>query len=99
MSPISTPRSVTPTGSLTPAPWPQSAPSVTAWDNSAAESFWSTFKTEFYDRHHWATKSKAKTASGRWIEERYNRRRRHSSIGMLTPILFEKHQLQTAQAA
>ena len=69
------------------------------WDNSAAESFWSTFKTEFYDRHRWATKSEAKTASGRWIEERYKRKRRHSSIGMLTPVLFEKHQLQTAQAA
>ena len=69
------------------------------WDNSAAESFWSTFKTEFYDRHRWATKSEAKIASGRWIEGRYNRRRRHSSIGMLTPVLFEKHQLQPAQAA
>jgi transposase InsO family protein len=68
------------------------------WDNAAAESFWSTFKTEFYDRHHWATKAEAKTASGRWIEERYNRRRRHSSIGMLTPVRFEQ-QLQTAQAA
>jgi len=69
------------------------------WDNAAAESFWSTFKTEFYDRHRWATKAEAKTASGHWIEERYNRRRRHSSIGMLTPVRFEEHQLQTAEAA
>jgi len=38
-------------------------------------------------------------ASGRWIEERYNRKRRHSSIGMLTPVGFEQLQLQTAQAA
>ena len=69
------------------------------WDNAAAESFWSTFKTEFYDRSHWTTKAEARTASRRWIEERYNRRRRHSSIGMLTPVRFEEHQLQAAQAA
>ncbi len=69
------------------------------WDNAAAESFWSTFKTEFYNRHHWATKAEAKTASARWIEERYNRQRRHSSIGMLTPVRFEQNQPQTAQAA
>ena len=69
------------------------------WDNAPAETFWSTFKTEFYDRHHWATKAEVKIAAGRWIEERYNRKRRHSSIGMLTPVRFEALQLQTAQAA
>ena len=72
---------------------------MTTRDNAPAESFWSTFKTEFYDRAHWATKAEAKLASGRWIEERYNRKRRHSSIGMLTPVGFEQLQLQTAQAA
>ena len=69
------------------------------WDNAPAESFWSTFKTEFYDRHNWPTKAEAKLASGRWIEERYNRHRRHSSIGMLTPVRFEQLQAQTATAA
>jgi putative transposase len=69
------------------------------WDNAPAESFWSTFKTEFFDRHHWTTKVDAKTASARWIEERYNRKRRHSSIGMLTPVRFEEFHHQTAQAA
>jgi transposase InsO family protein len=64
-----------------------------------AESGFATLKTEFYDRHRWATRSEAKTASGRWIEERYSRKRRHSSIGMLTPVCFEKQQLHTAQAA
>jgi len=44
-------------------------------------------------------KPKPRLASGRWIEERYNRKRRHSSIGMLTPVGFEQLQLQTAQAA
>ena len=43
------------------------------WDNAAAESFWSTLKTEFYNRRHWPTKAEARLAVGRWIEERYNR--------------------------
>lgn len=69
------------------------------WDNAPAESFWSTFKTEFYDRRHWATKAEAKQAAGAWIEDRYNRRRRHSALGMLSPVAFEKHMPQTAEAA
>ncbi|HYN75984.1 MAG TPA: integrase core domain-containing protein, partial [Candidatus Limnocylindria bacterium] len=60
------------------------------WDNAPAESFWSTFKTEFHNRRRWATKAEAKQASACWIEERYNRKRRHSSIGMLTPVRFEE---------
>ena len=69
------------------------------WDNAAAESFWSTLKTEFYDRHHWATKAAANQAVGAWIEDRYNRHRRHSAIGMVSPVAFEQaiaHRQQTA---
>lgn len=69
------------------------------WDNAAAESFWSTLKTEFYHRHHWTTKKEAKQAVGAWIEERYNRKRRHSAIGMISPVRFEELHPQTAQAA
>jgi putative transposase len=69
------------------------------WDNAAAESFWSTLKTEFYNRHHWPTKNEARHAVGAWIEERYNRLRRHSSIGMISPVRFEELQTQTAEAA
>jgi putative transposase len=68
------------------------------WDNAAAESFWSTLKTEFYNRRNWPTKAEARLAVGRWIEERYNRRRRHSSLAMMTPAQFEHHQ-QTATLA
>jgi transposase InsO family protein len=60
------------------------------WDNACTESLWSTLKTEYYNRHRWATKAHAKQAVGAWIEDRYNRRRRHSSIGMLTPVQFEQ---------
>ena len=69
------------------------------WDNAAAETFWSTLKTEFYNRRRWHTTAEARLAVGAWITDRYNRRRRHSSIGMLTPVRFEESLTQTAQAA
>ena len=59
------------------------------WDNAMAESFFATLKTEFYYRHVWPTKAKAKLEVGAWIEDRYNRHRRHSSIGQITPVTFE----------
>jgi putative transposase len=69
------------------------------WDNAAAESFWATMKVEFYDRYLWPTKAAAKLAVGDWIERVYNRRRRHSAIGMISPVDFESRLTQTAQAA
>jgi putative transposase len=69
------------------------------WDNAQAESFWSTLKTEFYHRYTWPTKSAARLAVGDWIERVYNRRRRHSKLGMISPVAFENRHTQTAQAA
>jgi putative transposase len=69
------------------------------WDNAAAESFWATLKVEFYDRYLWPTKATAKLAVGDWIERVYNRRRRHSAIGMNSPVDYENRLTQTAQAA
>jgi putative transposase len=69
------------------------------WDNAQAESFWATLKVEFYDRYLWPTKAAAKLAVGDWIERVYNRRRRHSAIGMISPVDFEERLTQTAQAA
>ena len=59
------------------------------WDNAMAESFFATLKTEFYYRRVWPTKARAKREVGAWIEDRYNRRRRHSSIGQISPVTFE----------
>jgi hypothetical protein len=59
------------------------------WDNAAAETFWSTLKAELCNRRRWHTKAEARLAVGAWIEDRYNRRRRHSSIGMLSPVRYE----------
>ncbi len=69
------------------------------WDNAKQESFWATLKVEFYDRYVWPTKAAAKVAVGDWIERVYNRRRRHSSLGMIWPVEFENRLTQTAQAA
>jgi transposase InsO family protein len=54
---------------------------------------------EFYNRRPWATRAEAMAAVGDWIERVYNRRRRHSALGMLTPVQFEQLQRQTAEAA
>lgn len=69
------------------------------WDNGQAESFWSTLKSEFYNRYTWPTKKAARLAVGDWIERVYNRRRRHSKIGMISPVEFENRHTQPAQAA
>lgn len=59
------------------------------FDNAMSESFWSTLKTEFYDRKSWATRNQARKAVPHWIEVVYNRRCRHSAIGMISPVSFE----------
>jgi transposase InsO family protein len=69
------------------------------WDNAQQESFWSTLKTEFYNRHTFATRTDAIHAVSTWIETVYNRRRRHSSLGMTTPVAFEHRITTAAQAA
>jgi putative transposase len=69
------------------------------WDNAASESLWATLKVEFYDRYLWPSRAVAKLAVGDWIERVYNRRRRHSALGMISPVDYEERFNQTAQAA
>lgn len=65
------------------------------FDNALAESFFATLKCELLYEHSWQTKQEARNAIVHWIEAVYNRRRRHSSLGMLTPIAYEQqHQVQ-----
>jgi transposase InsO family protein len=59
------------------------------WDNSGAESLWSTFKHEHYYRHTFATKAELVAAIDKWMDS-YNSYRRHSSIGMLSPDNYER---------
>ena len=65
------------------------------WDNAQQESFWSTLKTEYYDRYEFATRAEAIHGVTGWIETVYNRRRRHSALGQINPVAFE-NQLITA---
>ncbi|QCB28344.1 hypothetical protein CENDO_05295 [Corynebacterium endometrii] len=64
------------------------------FDNAMIQSFWSTLKTEFYDRSTWVTRDQACKAVAYWIEVVYNRRRRHSAIGMIPPVTFENQTTQ-----
>lgn len=59
------------------------------FDNAMSEPFWSTLKTEFYDRKSWATRNQARKAVTHWIEVVYNRWRRHPAITMISPVSFE----------
>jgi len=69
------------------------------WDNAQQESFWSTLKTEFYDRHTFATRAEAIEAVSRWINTVYNTRRRHSALGYISPLRFEQQYNTAAEAA
>lgn len=65
------------------------------FDNALAESFFATLKCELLYTRSWQTKQEARSAIVHWIESIYNRRRRHSSLGMLAPIAYEQqHQVE-----
>lgn len=63
------------------------------WDNAAAESFWSTLKHEYYHRHEFASIAEARRGVYGWIDGWYNPYRRHSSIGYVSPLEYERGQL------
>jgi len=59
------------------------------YDNSMMESFWGTMQLELLDSRTWRTRAELATAIFEWIECWYNPKRRHSSIGMLSPMDYE----------
>jgi putative transposase len=59
------------------------------WDNSAIESFFSTLKTERVNRRQYRLRDEARADVFDYIERFYNPRRRHSSIGFVSPVEFE----------
>jgi transposase InsO family protein len=67
------------------------------YDNAPTESFFSSLKRELVYRRHFATRSEAKRAIFAWIEVWYNRKRRHSSLGYLSPEAFEQQYQQQQQ--
>ena len=61
-----------------------------ALDNAVAESFYASLQTELLDRRQWQSRSQLRTAVFGYIEGFYNRRRRHSKLGYLSPVEFER---------
>ena len=59
------------------------------WDNAVAESFFGTLKVELIHERPWATRAAVEGAITEYIEDFYNVRRRHSSLGYLSPLAFE----------
>jgi putative transposase len=59
------------------------------YDNAMMESFWHTMQLELLDTRTWETREELANAIFEWIECWYNPHRRHSSIGMRSPVTFE----------
>lgn len=62
------------------------------WDNAATESFFSSLKTERTARKSYRTRDEAKADVFDYVERWYNPRRRHSTLGYLSPIAFEERE-------
>jgi len=69
------------------------------YDNAVCETFHATLKKEKIYRQSWPTRAEARTAIFGYIEGWYNPRRRHSTLGYLSPIEFERHHAELAQLA
>jgi putative transposase len=65
-----------------------------AFDSAMMESFWSTMQIELLDRKRWKARVERSNAIFEYIEVFYNRRRRHSMIGYVSPIEFERSMTQ-----
>src|SRR5712691_2896184 len=61
-----------------------------AFDNAACESCISTLKVEWIKRHRYESRDQARLSIFRYIETFYNPRRRHSSLGGISPDEFER---------
>ncbi len=66
------------------------------FDNALIESFWSRMRVELLGRQTWRTRVELANAIFEYLEIFRNRQRRHSALGMLTPVEFEtRHQAET----
>ncbi|WP_274383558.1 integrase core domain-containing protein [Saccharothrix deserti] len=68
-------------------------------DNAMIESFWGRVQTELPDRRRWRTRLELANALFEYLEMFHNRRRRHTALGMLTPIEYELRHTGIAPAA
>lgn len=70
-----------------------------AYDNAAAESFIATLKSELLYRYSWPTRLDAELAIFDFVEVFYNRKRRHTTIGVISPAEFERRWYQEQESA
>jgi len=61
---------------------------LTVTDNAVIESWHSTLEFELRRTEHFATRAQTRARVAEWIEE-YNTTRRHSALGMLSPVQWE----------
>jgi transposase InsO family protein len=67
------------------------------YDNAMIESFWSRMQVELLNRRKWRTRVELANAIFEYLEVFHNRQRRHSALGVLTPVEFEgRHDTTTA---
>nr|CRH06538.1 Transposase [Candidatus Magnetococcus massalia] len=66
------------------------------YDNAPMESFWGSLKNELVHHQKYATRAEAKAAIQEYIEIFYNRQRRHSRLGYLSPAQFAQDYYQSA---
>ncbi len=59
------------------------------YDNAMIESFWSRMQIELLDRQRWKTRVELANAIFEYLEIFHNRQRRHSSLGMVSPVEYE----------
>lgn len=69
------------------------------WDNACMESFFGKFKTEWADHVNYATRRHAEKSVFMYIESFYNVRRRHSSLGYVSPAMYEEMRSTTTDSA
>ena len=65
-----------------------------ALDNAVIESWHSTLEFELRSVEHFDTRAEARARVSAWIQE-YNRDRRHSALGMMSPVSYEQAQQDT----
>jgi putative transposase len=63
-----------------------------AYDNAVAETFFATLKKELVNRRSWPSRLELQSAVFEYVEAFYNRQRRHSTLGMLSPAEYERTQ-------
>jgi len=60
------------------------------YDNACVESFFGSLKNEYVSFERFGSRKEAEVKLFAWIEEFYNRVRRHSTLGYLSPVDFEE---------